>query len=145
MQIDLYIQKREPAMKFSAYQNELQQDAEFVKASEELKLTFTLANAILRARIKKGWSQHKLAKAVGTKQANISRIESGLANPTISLVNKLMGALELDIEIGPIAYPVELREDYGTTEVIEVKNWPKPDCNTSYSTKSEASSNGGNI
>jgi len=136
-------------MKFSDYQNKLQQDEDFVKASEELKLTFELANAILRARIKKGWSHNELAKVVGTKQANISRIENGLANPTISLVNKLMGALELEIEIGPIAYPVELKEDYGlmptSTEVFEVVGWPSPDCNTSYSTKSEASFNEGKI
>lgn len=86
-------------MKLSEFRQDLQQDPEFVEAQENLKLHFELANAVLRARIKKGWSQTDLAKAVGTKQVNISRIESGLANPTLALVQKIVSVLDLEVKI----------------------------------------------
>jgi len=40
---------------------------------------------------------------VGTKQATISRIEAGLANPTLSLIRKILQALDLDLKIQPAA------------------------------------------
>ncbi|HSQ17704.1 MAG TPA: helix-turn-helix transcriptional regulator, partial [Anaerolineales bacterium] len=64
---------------------------------DDLALHFELANAVLRARLQKGWTQSDLAKAVGTKQANISKIEAGLANPTLALVRKITRALGLEV------------------------------------------------
>jgi ribosome-binding protein aMBF1 (putative translation factor) len=86
-------------MKLSEFRQSYQQNPEYIEASKELKLHFELANAILRARLKKGWSLSELAEAIGTKQANISRIEAGLANPTLTMVQKLLTVLELKIEI----------------------------------------------
>jgi HTH-type transcriptional regulator/antitoxin HipB len=58
-----------------------------------------LADEVLAFRIQKGWSQSELAKYVGTKQSNISHIESGLANPTIKFLQKLAKAFDTDLEI----------------------------------------------
>jgi transcriptional regulator with XRE-family HTH domain len=40
-----------------------------------------------------------LAVRVGTKQANISRIENGLANPTVEFLQKLARALGTELEV----------------------------------------------
>jgi transcriptional regulator with XRE-family HTH domain len=135
-------------MKFKDYQAKLQQDPEFLKASDTLKLNFDLAKAVLRARLKKGWSQNVLAKAVGTKQANISRIETGTANPTISLVNKLAIALGLEVNIVPIGYSVLPKIDLGTIpsgsqDKILEPAWPSSECETVFVVKSTAIDNEG--
>ncbi len=84
-------------MKLSEYRQKLNQNLEYLEAERELQLHFALANAILKARLEKGLSQSQLADALGTKQANISRIEAGLGNPTLSMIQKLANTLDLEI------------------------------------------------
>jgi transcriptional regulator with XRE-family HTH domain len=86
-------------MKLSEYREKLAQNPEYVEAEKKLRIRFTLGNAVLRERIKKGWSQAELAEAVGTKQANISRIEACLANPTLDLIQRLCEILDLDFKL----------------------------------------------
>lgn len=108
-------------MKLSEPDQKLQENPEYVQAMDDLKLHFELASAVLRARLKKGWSQSELARAVGTKQANISRIEAGLANPTITLVRKLTKALELEVRIVRYAAQ-ESRPEFSTSTGREEAN-----------------------
>ena len=118
-------------MKLSDYKNKLNLDKDFVEAKNELQLQFELGNAVLRARLEKGLSQTELANAIGTKQANISRIEAGLGNPTISLIQKLATFLELKVsitthEIAPeqskmIHYSIETIN----SSSILVQDWPQ--------------------
>lgn len=82
-------------MKHSDYKKQLEHNPEYLEAKAELELAFAFGDAVLRARLKKGWTQTELARRVGTKQANISRIEAGLANPTLELVQKVCNALEI--------------------------------------------------
>jgi len=84
-------------MKLNEYRHQLEKSEEYQKAKEDLQLHFALADAVLDARMNKGWTQEELAEAIGTKQANISRIESGLANPTLEFIHKLAKALDLNI------------------------------------------------
>ncbi len=86
-------------MKLSVLRNQLKQDPEFVEAMKKLQLKFDLADAMIHARIQCGISQSELAEAIGTKQANISRIESGLGNPTIELIQKIVNYLDLKVKI----------------------------------------------
>lgn len=86
-------------MKLSEYRNKLEQNPEYVEAVEKLRARFQLGNAVLRGRINRGWSQADLAEAVGTKQANISRIEAGLANPTLDLIQRLCQVLGLEFDL----------------------------------------------
>lgn len=89
-------------MNHSEYFRTLDSDPEYQKAKEVLKLHFALGDAVLRARIMRNWTQSELAKHIGTKQANISRIESGLANPTIKLIQKIIQVLDLEISFTPV-------------------------------------------
>lgn len=69
--------------------------AEFDKLEPE----FTLINAIIEARVKKGLTQKVLARKMGTKQSVISRLESGNANPSFSFLKRLAQALGTDLKI----------------------------------------------
>ena len=91
-------------MKHTDYVNEIEKDPQYRLGKEALKARFALGDAVLRARIERGWSQTELAARVGTKQANISRIEAGLANPTLDLIQKIIRVLELGIEFPPLFY-----------------------------------------
>jgi len=132
-------------MKISEYRQHLQENPEFIKAEEELQLQLELANCVLRARLKKGWSQTDLANAIGTKQANISRIEAGLANPTINLIQKLIKALDIEIKISNTEHESIQKGFSGNSEYMhtqnayKVQNWPNSNCKASYEIKTEAS------
>lgn len=46
-----------------------------------------------RIRAEKGISQATLAEMVGANQATISKIEKGVGNPTLSMINRIAKAL----------------------------------------------------
>ena len=114
-------------MKLQEFRRQLEENPEYLKAAEELHLQLLLADAVLKGRLSKGWSQTQLAEAVGTKQANISRIEAGLANPTLSLIHKILQALDLDLKIQPAALKPEYTSNSvpNTDGAIQVNNWPQ--------------------
>ena len=53
------------------------------------------------ARRAQGLSQVALAKRLGTRQAQISRVETGLIDPQLSTVQNLAGALDLGLVLVP--------------------------------------------
>ena len=48
-------------------------------------------------RLGKGWSQTRLAEALGTSQSHVARIERGTENLTIETCRKLATALDIDM------------------------------------------------
>lgn len=48
-------------------------------------------------RLRKGWSQTRLAEKLGTSQSHVARIERGTENLTIETCRKLSQALEIDM------------------------------------------------
>jgi transcriptional regulator with XRE-family HTH domain len=102
-------------MKLSDYRKELQNNPEYLEARKKLRASLVLGNNILRLRLAKGWSQAELAERVGTQQANISRIESGLGNPTFGFLEKLAEALETELEINFVIVSA-------TTSLIKLHN-----------------------
>jgi len=96
-------------MKFEEYLVQLEQDAEYKEAEQERKPYLDLANKVLALRLDRGWSQAELARRAGTKQANISRIESAQANPTLKLLRKLADAFEVELAVYFGAQPEDLQ------------------------------------
>ena len=71
-----------------------------VKAEyEALKPEYEVVKTIISQRIKRGWSQTELAKAVGSRQPVISRLERGEGNPSLSTLHKIARALDLSLEV----------------------------------------------
>jgi len=56
------------------------------------------AQALLQAREGRGLTQEQLAAAAGSTFSTISRLERGLVVPTLSTINKLAQALDVDVE-----------------------------------------------
>ena len=120
-------------MKHSEYKQIACQKPEYQEAESELRLVFAFGDAILSARLRRGWSQAELARRSGTKQANISRIEGGLANPTLDLVHRLCQVLELDVNFSPksdkapIFYTIPIEPIRQSNHAsLQVKNWSQP-------------------
>lgn len=56
------------------------------------------AQALLQAREGRGLTQEQLAAAAGSTFSTISRLERGLVVPTLSTINKLAQALDMDVD-----------------------------------------------
>ena len=62
-------------------------------------VNITVANALISARAKANMSQSELAKATGIDQADISKIERGIANPSIATLKRLAKGLNADLVV----------------------------------------------
>lgn len=123
---------------------------EIQRAEEKLKARLDLADAVIRARIQKGWSQSELAEKIGTKQASISRIESALANPTLSMIQKLCSVLDLSIqfktstekaiEANPQINPIQTEAYKIESRTIEDMDWSERPCSARWDSRSSSSS-----
>lgn len=111
-------------MKHSDFISTIENDLEYQIGVAELKTHFAVGDAILRERIKMGLSQAELAEMVGTKQANISRIEAGLGNPTLKLINKILQVLKIEINFIS-STSTNSYKSMSLTPGISVPNWPR--------------------
>jgi transcriptional regulator with XRE-family HTH domain len=74
-------------------------DPKFKNEWEKLDPVFEAERALIELRIRSNETQKKLADKLNTKQAYISRVESGRVSPTISYIAKMADALNADAEI----------------------------------------------
>ncbi len=81
------------------FKKELMADPGVKKAYEDLQPEFAVIQAVIDARVKKKMSQAELAKRMKTGQAVISRLESGKAKPSVSLLQRLADAIDAKLEI----------------------------------------------
>ncbi len=74
----------------------------------------TVAELIADARARAGVSQHELAARAGSSQPAIARLESGLANPTIATLERVLAAagFRLRCELVPLETSDPLVEAY---------------------------------
>jgi DNA-binding XRE family transcriptional regulator len=60
---------------------------------------YKIIEAIIIARKERNLTQKELAKLIGTRQSNISRLESGNYNPTIEFLTKIAKAVGKEFKI----------------------------------------------
>ena len=60
---------------------------------------YQLGRELISSRINKNLTQGQLAEMIGTKQTNISRLESGRCNPSIKMLRKIAEAMGKKLEI----------------------------------------------
>lgn len=58
-----------------------------------------IISKLIQARLEAGISQQELAKRIGTKKPNISRIESGQQNLSLDMMSKITNALNKDVSV----------------------------------------------
>lgn len=84
---------------FQVYLKEQLKDPEFKKAFEEESHKLSLGYQIFLARERVGMTQAELAKRIGTRQSNISRLEHGNYNFTVEMLQKIAKALHAELKI----------------------------------------------
>jgi len=78
---------------------ELMKDKEFRKEYEALQPEMDITRAIMDARIRAGLTQMELSQKSGISQADISRLENGTRNPSLSLLKRLAEAMNTTLRI----------------------------------------------
>ena len=78
---------------------ELMQDEEFRIEYEALQPEMDITRAMMDARIRAGLTQTELSKKSGISQADISRLENGTRNPSLSLLKRLAEAMNTTLKI----------------------------------------------
>ena len=84
--------------------NEQMKNPEFKEEYEALEPEFAIIQAIIDARKSSGLTQKQLSERTGITQADISKLESGNANPSLKTMQRLaygMG-MRLKVEFLPI-------------------------------------------
>ena len=101
-------------MDFDQYlKEELEKNTELCDEFNALQPEYEIISKLIETRIELGLTQKELAKKCGIRQSNISRLESGKANPTIKFLQKIAKALDADLFI-------EFRKKVYSTESIVV-------------------------
>jgi transcriptional regulator with XRE-family HTH domain len=89
-------------MNFRTHKEKLLKNPRVKKEYEKLGPEFQLAQSLIRARRKKGWTQTELARRVGMQQPNIARLEGGnydrVSLPTLKKVARALGT-EIEIKL----------------------------------------------
>ena len=76
----------------------------FKKGYEEEKKKLALGYQIFLAREQAGITQSELAKRIGTRQSNISRLEQGSYNFSVEMLEKIAKALDAKLKIEFISF-----------------------------------------
>ena len=84
---------------FSDWKKEVLKEPQLKAEYDRQQPEFAVIQAILDARVKKGFTQKELAQKIGTKQSVISRLESGRANPSVTFLKRVAQALNSHLEI----------------------------------------------
>lgn len=78
---------------------ELLENKKVAREYKNLEPRYLIISKFIEARNKRGLTQKDVAKKIGTKQSAIARVASGLANPTLSFLEKLTTAINAKIII----------------------------------------------
>ena len=88
-----------PIMKWDDAKQIINSDPEVMRELELNAVEYQVVREIIKARKELNLTQEQLADLVGTKQSNISRLESGEYNPTIEFLSKIANAMGKTLEI----------------------------------------------
>jgi DNA-binding XRE family transcriptional regulator len=86
-------------MKWNEAKKIILQDKEVQEELKNNEAEYKIIEEIIMARQEKNLTQKELAELIGTKQSNISRLESGNYNPTIDFLNKIARAVGKELEV----------------------------------------------
>ena len=79
--------------------DELLTDEKFRKEYDALQPERDITRAIMNARLSAGLTQAQLSEKSGISQADISRLERGTRNPSVSLLKRLAEAMNATLHI----------------------------------------------
>lgn len=84
---------------FREYLNEQMGNPEFKKEWDALEPEFNAIQAIIDARKSMNMTQKELAERTGIDQSDISKIETGNANPSLSTLKRLAEGMDMILRL----------------------------------------------
>lgn len=84
---------------FEEYLKKQLENNEFCEEYKALEPEYEIIKQILKARSELNLTQEELAKRIGIKQSNISRLESGNYNPSLDFLKKVAQGLGKELHI----------------------------------------------
>jgi len=72
---------------------------EFKTEYEKLEPEFAIIQAIINARKSSGMTQKQLAERTGIAQADISKLETGSANPSLKTMQRLASGMGMKLKV----------------------------------------------
>lgn len=84
---------------FKNYLDKQLQDKEFKEEWEALEPEFSVIQAMIDARKSTGLTQKQLSEKTGISQADISKLESGNANPSLRTLQRLATGMGMKVKI----------------------------------------------
>ncbi len=85
--------------KFNDYLNEQMKDPVFRKEWDALEPEFSIMQAMIDARKASGLTQKQLSERTGIAQADISKLESGNANPSLKTLQRLAAGMGMKVRV----------------------------------------------
>ena len=85
--------------KFNDYLNEQMKDPAFKEEWDALEPEFTIMQAMIDARKASGLTQKQLSEHTGIAQADISKLESGNANPSLKTLQRLAAGMGMKVKV----------------------------------------------
>ena len=86
-------------MKLNDYLEKKMQDPAFAEAYDEVQPELNVIRAIIDARTSKNMTQKELSERTGIAQTEISRLENGTRNPSITLLQRLADGMDMVLNI----------------------------------------------
>jgi ribosome-binding protein aMBF1 (putative translation factor) len=87
-------------MNYEEFKKEaLEKNPELKREYDALAVEYQVMKAVLEARVSKGLSQQQLAELMGTSQANISKLENGVLNPSVKLLDRVARACDMKLTV----------------------------------------------
>ena len=75
------------------------ENPEFKKEWDKLEPEYQIMSAMIKARNETGITQQQLSKLTGINQSNLSRIENGNGNPSLSTLQRIASAFGKKLSI----------------------------------------------
>ncbi len=86
-------------MTLQEYKRKRMQDPGFVSAYAEIQPELNVIRALIDARISQNMTQKELSERTGIAQAEISKLENGMRNPSIKLLQRLADGLGMVLNV----------------------------------------------
>ena len=84
---------------FRKFLNKQLEDPDFSKEWDEMEPEYQIMKAMIAARMETGITQQQLSEKTGINQSNLSRIENGNGNPSVSTLHRIASALGKKLSI----------------------------------------------
>lgn len=84
---------------FDKYLEKQLENPEFKKEWDDLEPEYNMIQAIIDARKKSHLTQKQLAERTGIDQSDISKLETGNANPTLQVLKRLADGMDMVLKL----------------------------------------------